>query len=79
MQFFNLQYFVSHFRVPISASISVRITFNAEVPCLLVDKINIAVEWFDFDSRQLWDFYAGHHFVDISFGFQSVQSVFPQQ
>ena len=71
MQFGNLQTSVSHFRVYISASISVRITFNSEDPCLFVDKINSPVEWFDFDSRQVWNLSAGHHFTGISFRFQS--------
>jgi hypothetical protein len=76
MQFANLQTSVPSSRVHISASVSVRITFNVEAPRLLVDKINIPVEWIDFDSRQVWDFSAGHRFADISLMLQSVQ---PQQ
>ena len=79
MKFVNLQTSVSHFRVHISASISVRIAFNVEVPCLFFDKIKNTLEWFDFYSRQVWDFSAGHHFARIIFRFQSVQSVFSLQ
>jgi hypothetical protein len=67
MQFVGLQIPALHFRVHISASISIRITCNFEIPCLFVDKVKMSVELLDFGSRQVWNFSSGHHFADISF------------